>query len=171
MKTNEFTEVQKFRQWWFWIILLGINGVVLYEIIEQVFLKEQWNSQTSTGLFIAFGGTLLLTLLFVYVRLETYINEEGVHVRFFPFPFTYKSYAWTDISKAYVKKCNMLLNYGGWGWRLGGGFRLGFKGRAYTVSGNFRLQLELFSGKSVLIGTNKPEELTETLIAMKKLGQ
>jgi hypothetical protein len=57
-----------------------------------------------------------------------------------------------------------LTEYGGWGLRLG---ILG-KGTAFNVSGDKGLQLEFIDNKKLLIGTKKPEELTETL---NKIGQ
>ncbi|MEO0075774.1 MAG: hypothetical protein ABIK31_06695 [candidate division WOR-3 bacterium] len=57
-----------------------------------------------------------------------------------------------------------MTEYGGWGLRLG----LFGKGTAFSVSGNKGLQLEFTDNKKLLIGTNKLDELTETL---KKIGQ
>ena len=39
----------------------------------------------------------------------------------------------------------------------------------YTVSGTMGLQLEFVSGRRLLIGTNKPKELTEVLNSIGKL--
>lgn len=55
--------------------------------------------------------------------------------------------------------------YGGWGLRLGG---FG-KGQAYNISGDKRLQLEFTTGQRLLIGTNKPEELSTVLISIGQL--
>ena len=68
------------------------------------------------------------------------------------------------MSKCYVREYSPIAEYGGWGLR--GGF-FG-KGSALNVSGNKGLQLELKNNKKILIGTNKPKELSETL---SKIGQ
>lgn len=31
-----FRETQKFRQWWLWLILMGINGLFLFGVFMQV---------------------------------------------------------------------------------------------------------------------------------------
>ncbi len=46
-----------------------------------------------------------------------------------------------------------ILEYGGWG------IRYGLRGRAYNVSGNRGLRVELTNGKHILFGSAKPEEL------------
>ncbi|MDR2980235.1 MAG: DUF6141 family protein [Bacteroidales bacterium] len=162
-----FKETQRYKQWWIWIILLCINGLFFYGIIKQIIIGEQWGDKpmSNTGLWVAFGFTLLLTILFACFRLETRITDEGVYVRFFPFQLTYKKYSWDEISKSYVRRYHPIGEYGGWG------VRYGRKGKAYNVSGNKGLQLEFVNGKCLLIGTNKPIELEEVLNRMKKSKQ
>ncbi|MDQ1088364.1 hypothetical protein [Siphonobacter sp. SORGH_AS_1065] len=60
-----------------------------------------------------------------------------------------------------------MTEYGGWGLRLG----LFGKGIAFNVSGNKGLQLEFIDHKKLLIGTNKPEELTKVLSEIGQLKQ
>jgi hypothetical protein len=52
-----------------------------------------------------------------------------------------------------------VLEFGGWGIRVGGG------GMAYNVSGNEGVQLVLKSGRRVLIGTRQPDVLMSALRA------
>ncbi|MCL2683109.1 MAG: DUF6141 family protein [Bacteroidales bacterium] len=167
MKTHQaFTETQRFGQWWIWLILAGINGLFIYAIIQQTILGHPFGDKpmSDTGLLLVFGVLLLITFLFICVRLQTYIDEDGVYVRFFPFRLTYKRYAWTEISKSYVKQYRPILKFGGWGFR----YNLSFREKAYSVSGRDGLELELVTGKKVLIGTQKPEKLTKILISLGK---
>lgn len=161
-----FAEKQKFRQWWLWVILLAVNGLLLFGVFKQVIGGQQFgdNPMSNTGLLFTAGLTLLLTILFINFRLETQIRKEGIYVKFFPFHLSFRQYTWNKISKSFVRKYNPISEYGGWGLRLG----LFGKGRAFNVSGDKGLQLEFSDNKSLLIGTNKPDELTETL---KKIGQ
>ena len=119
--------------------------------------------------FVVLGISISVVLLFAvyafYINMKTIIDCNGIHIRMWLFPFyTYsKSFFWEDISEAYIRKYNPVLEYGGWGLR----------GGAYNMSGNIGLQLILTKKgkmlkKQVLIGTNKPEELSETL---QKLGK
>jgi hypothetical protein len=52
-----------------------------------------------------------------------------------------------------------LRDYGGWG------IRYGSKGKAYNVSGNRGVRLELSNGKRLLFGSQRPEELSEAVAA------
>lgn len=161
-----FTERQKFKQWWLWLILLGINGLFVFAVFKQIIGGQPLgdNPIGNTGLLIATVITISLTLLFVNFRLETTIKKDGIYVRFFPFHLKYKHYSWENLTKSYVRQYSPLSEYGGWGLRSG----LAGKGTAYNVSGDKGLQLEFLNNNRLLIGTNKPDELTETL---NKIGQ
>jgi len=161
-----FKETQKFRQWWFWFILIGINGLFLYGVFKQVVGGHQFGDKpmSNTDLLITSGLVLLLTILFINFRLDTQIKKDGIYVRFFPFHLAFKHYTWDKISKSFVRQYSPIAEYGGWGLRLG----IFGNGKALNVSGNKGLQLEFLDNKKLLIGTQKPDEITETLA---KLGQ
>lgn len=161
-----FSERQRFKQWWLWLILLGINGLFLFGVFKQVIGGQQFGDKpmSDAGLLIATGLTIALTILFVNFRLDTTIKKEGIYVRFFPFHLKFKHFSWDTLTKSFVRQYSPLTEYGGWGLRLG----LFGNGTAYNVSGDKGLQLEFTNNKKLLIGTNKPDELTETL---NKIGQ
>ena len=161
-----FTERQRFKQLWLWLILLGINGLFLFGVFKQVINGQQFGDKpmSNTGLLIATGLTLLLTILFINFRLDTIIKKDGIYVRFFPLHLKFKHYSWDSLTKSFVRQYSAITEYGGWGLRLG----LFGKGKAYNVSGDKGLQLEFANNKKLLIGTNKPDQLTETL---NKIGQ
>ena len=161
-----FKERQRFKQWWLWLILLGTNGLFLFGVFKQVIGGEQFgdNPMSNAGLLIATGLTFALTLLFINFRLDTTIKKDGIYVRFFPLHFKFKHYSWDSLTKSFVRQYSPLTEYGGWGLRLG----LFGKGTAFNVSGDKGLQRQFTDNKKLLIGTNKPAELTETL---NKIGQ
>ena len=161
-----YTERQRFKQWWLWLILLGVNGLFLFGVFKQVVGGQQFGSKpmSDTGLIIATGLTILISLLFINFRLDTQIKKDGIYVRFFPFHINFKHYSWDSLTKSYVRQYSAITEYGGWGLRLG----LFGKGTAYNVSGDKGLQLEFSTNKKLLIGTNKADEITETL---NKIGQ
>jgi len=161
-----YSEQQKFKQWWLWIILLGINGLFVFGIFTQVVAGQPFGDKpmSDIGLLITAGLTFLFTVVFINLRLETVIKNDGIYVRFFPFHVKFKHYPWESISRSYVREYSPLMEYGGWGLRIG----IFGKGMAFNVSGNKGLQLEFTNSKKLLIGTNKPEELTT---ALHKLGR
>ncbi|APZ48188.1 hypothetical protein BW723_16255 [Polaribacter reichenbachii] len=83
-----------------------------------------------------------------------------MYYQFFPFHLKLKLIAWQDISKAYVRNYSPISDYGGWG--LKGGWSSA-KGKAINVSGDVGIQLELKTGKKLLIGTNKESEAKRVL--------
>jgi hypothetical protein len=68
------------------------------------------------------------------------------------------------LSKIYVREYSPLGEYGGWGIR----YTISGAGKAYNISGKIGLQLEFTTGKKVLIGTHKGEEIKEILT---RIGQ
>lgn len=158
-----FSERQRFKQIWLWIILLGINGFFIFGLIKQVILEKQFGDKpmSDIGLFIVTTLTLFLSFLFFNLRLETKIKTDGIYVRFFPFQLNFKHYPWDRLNQSFVRKYNPIGEYGGWGLRGLG------KNKALNVSGDKGIQLITQDGSKLLIGTNKADEATETL---KRLG-
>ncbi len=159
-----FKENQKFNQWWIWILLLGVNGLTGYGIIQQVILGKPFGDHpgSNLGLLMVFGLILLTVLLFFSLNLETVITKDGVYVKFFPFHLKFRHYPWEEIHKLYVRKYNPIMEYGGWGIRGLG------RNKALNVSGNMGLQLELKEGRRLLIGTKKAEELSDAILNIHK---
>jgi hypothetical protein len=103
-------------------------------------------------------------VLFLTTRLETVIDLEGISVRLFPLHLKFKCFLWQDIEKIYVREYAPLSEYGGWGLRYSVNH-----GKAYNVSGNQGVQLFFTNGKKLLIGTQKPEEITAILKQINQL--
>ena len=160
-----FSEKQKFTQWWLFLLLFGISGLFVYALYVQLIVGTPFGDKPigNAGLIAISAFVLSLNALFFATRLETQIDATGIFVRFYPFQRKMKFYAWEEIQKAEVRTYKPLLEYGGWGIRYG--FR--GNGKAYNVSGNKGLQLELKSGNKFLIGTRKDEELALVLDKLK----
>jgi len=159
-----FTEKQRFHQWWLWLILLGINGFLLFGVFKQVVGGQQFGDKpmNDVSLLIVTGIVIIITILLISFRLETIIKKDGIYVRFFPFYLKFEHYTWEELTKSFIRQYSPLAEYGGWG------LRMGFKGEAFNVSGNKGLQLEFKSKRKLLIGTRKPEEL---IAVLNKMGQ
>ena len=102
---------------------------------------------------------LIVTLLYLFriSRLLVSLDSEGVKYRFTPFHRRVHGIPWTEVNKVFVRTYRPIIEYGGWG------IRFGLKGKAYNVSGNEGLQLELKNGRSVLFGTMEPDRLALAL--------
>ena len=156
-----FEEKQRFTQWWLWAILIGINLLFIYGLYLQVYLHEPIGTKPAADsvLWTGWGISLFITLLMRMIFLKTIIKADGVYMQFFPFNFKLRYFPFSDLDKVFVKKYSPMMDYGGWGIRVG----LFGKGTAYNISGNMGLQLILNNGKKILIGTKQPLALREAL--------
>ena len=162
-----FSEQQRFKQVWLWLLLIGINGFFIYGFITQVFLGKVFgDNPTNNGVLAALTLMVLaISICIAFARLETAIDETGVHYRFYPFFRIEKTIPWNRISEAYVRAYSPIGEYGGWGLRIG---ILG-KGQAFNVAGNQGFQLVYDGGRRLLLGTQKPEMLRGALLQLGKL--
>lgn len=110
-----FSEKQRFKQIWLWIILLGTNLLFIFGLIKQVFFGQQFGDkpESDTELIIATTLTLFLSLFFFNMKLETKIKTDGIYVRFFPFQLKFEYYPWGKLNKVFVRTYNPMGEYTG----------------------------------------------------------
>lgn len=161
-----FREVQRFDQWWLWLLVLGPTALVWYGAIQQLIFGKAFgeNPASDTGvsvILVLFG--ILLPLFMYSLKLITEVRQDGLYVRFYPFHFSYRRYPYESINSYKVRVYSPLKEYGGLG------IRYGRKGMAYNVRGDRGVQLELKNGQGLLIGSQRPEELERYMhIAMRR---
>ena len=185
---NTFYEYQQLKRWFILLVFVPLNAVFITGCIIQIGLGKPWgnNPMPNEGLIILSVLMILFMVNMLYTNLKTAIDKDGIHIRIWLFPFysKSKSFLWEEISDIAIKKYNPILTYGGWGIRtnfsnlnfsLGKikyppkrGINLGINSIAYTMSGNTGIQFVFQNKQRVLIGTNKPEELSETLMQLGK---
>ena len=156
-----FSERQQFRQMWLIIFLFGLNAFFMSMVVVQVGFGQPIgnNPASDTMLIVMAAISLLFSGFMLSLRLDTRIDSEGVHYRFFPVQPRMKTITWDRISAAQVRQYSPIGEYGGWGIRVG----IFGKGMAFNVSGDMGLQLEYDGVKKFLIGTQKPDELTSAV--------
>lgn len=159
-ETVLFREVQRFRQWWLWLIVLSAPGVCVYALIQQMVFDEPFGDEpvSDAGLIvitIAFG--LTLPLLFYVINLTTEVRRDGLYVRYFPFHPRFHRIAFDTISRYEARTYSPLKEFGGWG------IRWGKASKAYNVSGNHGVQLEFKNGKKLLIGSQRADEFARAM--------
>jgi len=118
--------------------------------------QESW--EIVLALLVGIGVPIAVTALFLLLKLETEVRPDGLYVRYLPFHIHFKRFGPEDLSEYYARRYKPIREYGGWGIRYS--LR---NGKAYNVSGNKGVQLVLSSGKKLLIGSQKADEL-ETAI-------
>ena len=155
-----FKETQRFNQWWMrlvvvaGIIICGFSIGSVFNLIEEDPLKF-WIVFVFSLVTIA----VLVALLF-FVKLETKIDEQGIHYKFWPFNRKEKNLKWAEIRTCHVRKYSPLTEYGGWGYRAGI-FRS--NNGALNVKGNKGIQIKFNNGKQLLVGTQRENEASRVL--------
>ena len=163
--TQPFTETQRPRQWWIWLIVAVPVAIAVWAFVEQIILGHPFGAKPAPdmAIYVWFILMALVVCLLLSTRLDSRLDERGVHYRFVPFHLRVRSIRWSDISEAYVRSYRPIREYGGWGLRYGFG-----NGWVYNMSGRSGLQLVLRSGKKILIGTRRPDELKAYLTSIGK---
>jgi hypothetical protein len=119
-------------------------------------------SDRALGVLITMVVMIGVLALFIYSKLEVIIDTEAIYYRYPPFVNKEKKLTKNDIKEAFVRQYQPIWEYGGWGYRVRPG------SKALNVAGDQGLQLVLSNGKKLLLGTQRPSELT---FAVKKLKE
>jgi hypothetical protein len=164
MQSTVYKERQFFRNPFVLILLLGIVAMTTWAVVQQIFLGQPFGNNPAPDSFLILFSMfpLIFILFFLFLRLDTIIDEESISMNLSP--FGRRKIEWKNVEKAYIRTYKPLFEYGGWGIRYG----FGKKGMAFTVGGNQGLQLELNNGKKILIGTKRVNELSEFLKQINK---
>ena len=149
MSDNVFSETQYFRQRWLW----GLIGIVFLLSVYFPVSEGRYTELAVTVAIFAFLGSLL----YFAVRLETRVDDKGIHYRFFPAHLEERTVTFDEIQNFTAGKYSPLREFGGWGmrWRPG---RI-----AFTVSGDRCARFERDGEIDIVIGTRKPEEFREAV--------
>jgi len=150
-----FTENQKFKQPWLWVIMIGVTLIPIIGIIQQVILDKPFGNKPAPdmALYVMLIICLGLCALFYFMHLQTTIDQQGITVQFFP--LATKKVNWNEIQNVTVVDYGFV---GGWGIRLGTKY-----GTVYNMAGRKGLAIELKNGKKFLVGTQQETALKEFL--------
>ncbi len=149
-----FREEQRFRQWWIWLLILGVAAIQWWGFIQQIVFGQLWGNNPGPDwmmwllwLFIGIG----MPLFFIYLALIIEVTPQYVSLRFRP--FARRIIPLAEIASVEMRTYQALREFGGFGVR-------GYSdNRAYNVSGRQGVQLVLRDGRRVLIGSQKAAEL------------
>lgn len=137
-----FREVQRFRQPWIWALLAGVTLLTL------VSGPISWG-----GLVVVVAVAALLYSL----QLRTEVRADGIYLKMWPVHRSFRRISWSEIERYESKEYRPLREFGGWGIRWGPG-RV-----AYNVSGRQGVRIERTDGRSVLVGSQHPEEFVTAI--------
>ncbi len=137
-----FHEEQLFRRPWLLLLILLIDVPLLAFLIlgpPIVLVAGLLPIAIATGLLLA-------------AKLVVDVDSREIRISFH-FLWPTRRIAIADVKTAAATHYNALLEYGGWG------VRLGWKGWAFNVDGDEGVLVETADGKRVLIGSRRAKEL------------
>ncbi len=115
----------------------------------------------SAGFLVVLGAMIFTLVLFATLALTTTITDRGVAVK--GLIFVDRLIRFEEIESAAMREYKPLIEYGGWGYRIGP------SGKAYNAQGNEGVQLVLKNGKRVLIGSQRALELA--MLISQRIGR
>ena len=154
-----FTEVQRFKQKWIRLMVIATSGPIWYGFIYQIILGKSLGDKPAPDIllwlfFLLFG--IGMPWFIIALKLIVQVKKDGLHVQFFPLKKFFLNIA--DIKSYKYREYKPIREYGGWG------IKYSLKhGKAYNVSGNKGVQLELTNGKKILIGSQEPHKLINAI--------
>lgn len=161
-----FREEQQFRQRWLLVLVLGLAGLTWWTVLRQFWFDAPVGEGVPTGWVVWVMWAIVgvaMPLLFLRAKLITEVHEDGVMIRFFPFPRRFIPLA--EIEQVEVRSYSALKEYGGWGIKGWSANNV-----AYNVSGGTGVQLTLGGPRRVLVGSQKAEELAEAIETQRRGG-
>lgn len=151
---SRYHEEQHFHGALMGLLLVAMVFVVVVTVVA-VFLSR---SGDALLLAIAPVVVVLVASLISLSHLDVEVTDHGVTIAF-RYLWPTRRIGFAEIVGVEVRRYNPLLEYGGWGVRLGP------KGWSYMTSGNEGVQLRLRKGLPVLIGSARPRELEAAIRA------
>jgi hypothetical protein len=133
--------------------ILGLL-VAAFVVVAVVTIVELFAGRPAEIWLIVVGPlvVLVVAVLLSLSHLDVDVTDEGVTIAF-RHVWPARRIRFSEIVGLEVRRYNPLLEYGGWGVRLGP------KGCGYMTSGNEGVQLRLRKGLPVLIGSMRTREL------------
>ena len=120
------------------------------------FTSEEKNEIGIALVFVISILSLILTLI-LKIKLETRIDDKGIHFRYFPFIRKWRLIPKNSIISTEVISFNPLLDFGGWGMKANKTTKL------YNITGDQGLLIKSNDSKKILIGSLKAKELKSFL--------
>ena len=145
---SRYHEEQHFHGALMGLLLVAMVFVVAITVVAVVF------SRPDDALLLAIAPVVvvLVASLISLSHLDVDVTDRGVSIAF-RYLWPTRRIGFAEIVGLEVRRYNPLLEYGGWGVRLGP------KGCGYMTSGKEGVQLRLRKGLPVLIGSAHPREL------------
>ncbi|OCX51994.1 hypothetical protein BEL04_17735 [Mucilaginibacter sp. PPCGB 2223] len=157
-----FSEIQKFRQWWLWLILIvtlmPLLGILIYQVITGNPVGDKPASNGSLIVIVLLVG-LPLVLGFCYFKLFTVVERDAIY-----YGFGIKGNKLNELRLADIASMDVIpYRSFGLGMRLSRQY-----GTIYNTNWGKGLVITKTDGSKLVIGTQRPEELKVAISKMRK---
>jgi len=163
-----FEEKQRYTQWWLWLIIVSaaviVTGVFMNAVYVQLVTGNPWGDKPlSDDALIVYAlfmisCMIIMLLMFFNSVLEITVDRSGVSYRYFPLIRSWRRIDRENI-QAYELKKYYLQGYG---------IKRDLRGnKTINVKGNTGVELVMFDGIKLVLGTQKPDEFLNALKKMK----
>ena len=173
MSRSYFEEVQMLRDnRWIWMLIIAFSLLALLPLMDGLYLQlirgKPWGDKpmSDQGLIFMFAFVVICLSILVWMllslKLETKIDEQGIHVRLFPFKPKWQLITSDDVIDYSFEKRFRFLDSGGIGYHRNCLKRQ----RSFRIGGGNHLSMKLKNGETLLLGT---QDLLGIEWALKKL--
>ncbi len=162
-----YHEEQRFRQWWLWVLVAGLTALGWWSFAQQILLGRPFGGNPAPDwgvwlLWLVIG--VGLPLFFARLELVLEVTSRELLIRYRP--LSKRVLRLDEIERLEVRSYSPIGEYGGWG--IKGWSR---KKVAYNVSGHRGVDLTLRDGRRVMLGSQRAEELAETIERQRSQGR
>ncbi|MGZ3923812.1 MAG: hypothetical protein ACXVBJ_08575 [Flavisolibacter sp.] len=160
-KTDEeglilYEEVQQFTGVSIRNFSKGLLGIVFLALIVSLIIQKGRFTDYNK-LLIVLLPILLVVNIILGSKLILQIRTDGIYVRFPPWQPKFTTLSWTDIEEIDVREYRPMREFMGWG------IRYAPRRMGYIVAGNNCIEVVLKNGYTVIITTQRKEEVNEVL--------
>src|SRR5699024_3719073 len=153
-----YREVQRWHQWWVWVLVLGVAVIFWYIFIQQIFLGNIVGNRPLPDVVVVICWILFGVVpiwFFGAMKLIIEVDHDGLSFQFFPLHWQNRKLLFVDMHQ--IKEIPYRLSdYGGLGIRMGRSGQI-----TYNMSGKSAIEITL-SGQTIVIGTKESEVLLKS---------
>ncbi len=155
---KQFAEIQKFDQWYIWVVPILSLGLWTFAFIKQIIFQIPVGDRPASDIEIMLIGLIPISIiaLFRFIKLTTETDGNSLSVCLFPF-------CRKKVTIASIESIEFITyKIVGFGCRLGTEY-----GTVFNVKGNHGFQILTKNGDRFLVGTQRSSEI---LAICTKLG-
>ncbi len=152
----QFTETQRLNSTGFQI-LYWVSSLPAVFIVFKEAKDQGLNAQILEAAVILFFFTVIYFMVF-RLPAKTRIDSVGVHYKYWPFIYKWRTIGWREIASIEIKPVNPLSDFGGWGYRFGWG-----KKKGIIMGSDKAIYINLNSQKVFVITTDLPDKAQDAI--------